>query len=67
MTLKRKENNMGQYKIFWNLQESGKEIVEANSEEEAREKFAAMLLTDLLGHNQNFAHIGMIYEMKDNK
>ena len=56
---------MGQYKIFWNLQDSGKEIVEANSEEEAREKFAAMHLTELLGHNQNITSIGMIYEIKD--
>ena len=58
---------MGLYRIFWNLQDSGKETIEAESEVEARKKFAAMSLTELLGDNQNFAHIGMIYEIKDEK
>ena len=49
------------YKIHWFLQDSGKEIIEAKTDEEARRKFAEIPLEALLGCSHNIADIGSIY------
>lgn len=56
---------MSEWRIHWNIMDSGKEIVEAETEEEARKVFEGMSLIDLLGTNQNFAHIMQIAKVKE--
>lgn len=56
---------MSVWRIHWSLNDCGKEIIESETEEEAKKKFTEMTLTDLLGTNENFAHIMMIGKIKE--
>lgn len=56
---------MAKYKIFWTFSDSGKSIVEADSEEEARKKFRQIPQNELYGDDlHNGASILMMYPMK---
>ena len=48
---------MGKWRIHWTLHDSDTSIIEADTEEDAREVFAEMALTELVGTDQNFAEI----------
>lgn len=56
---------MKEWRLFWNLHDSGKEIVEAETKEDAVRIFREMRLSDLLGHDSNIADVGMIYEVRE--
>lgn len=56
---------MAEWRIHWSINDCGKEIVEAETEEEAREAFSRISLTELLGTNENFAHIMLIAKIKE--
>ena len=56
---------MAKYKIFWTFSDSGKSIVEADSEEDARRIFRQIPQNELYGSDDcNGADILMIYEME---
>jgi len=56
---------MSEWRIHWNIHDSGKEIVEAETKEEAIKAFSEIPLTELLGTNENFAHIMQIAKIKE--
>ena len=48
---------MAKWRIHWVLHDSDTSIIEADTEDDAREIFAEMSLTELVGTDQNFAEI----------
>ena len=58
---------MAKWRIHWTLHDSDTSIIEADTEDEARELFAEMALTELVGTDQNFAEILQIRGADDGK
>lgn len=56
---------MAKWRIHWTLHDSDTSIIEAETEDEARELFAEMALTELVGTNQNYAEIMQIRRADD--
>ena len=56
---------MAKWRIHWTLYDSDTSVVEADTEEDAREIFAEMALTEIVGTNQNFAEIMQIVRADD--
>lgn len=56
---------MAKWRIHWTLHDSDTSIIEADTEADARELFAEMALTELVGTNQNFAEILQIGRADD--
>ena len=49
------------FNVYWHLQDDGKEIIEAESKEEAIEKFRNIPLAELVGTSDNIAEVSMVY------
>ena len=55
------------WRIYWSLNDCGNEVIEAETEIEAIEKFRELSLVDLVGTNENIADIGRIHEAIDHR